>query len=139
FNGVINQLQDISQAAEAVASGDFTQQVVVKSERDRLALSMNHMITTLRDSVAGMQLENSLKTGQSELAAEINNDQGTKELAQNAINYLAKYLKASVAAIYLVDREETAELCAGYAYTPNPETGNRFPRGQSLVGQAVRE
>lgn len=139
FNRLIDQLRHISQAAEAVASGDFSQQLEVKSERDRLALSMNHMIKTLRESVEAMQTENWLKTGQSDLAAQINNDQNVQELAQKAINYLADYVKAPLAAIYLVDKEETAELCASYAYTFRKEARNRFKKGESLVGQAVRE
>lgn len=139
FNRMIAQLRHISQAAEAVASGDFSQQMEVKSERDRLAQSMNHMIKTLRDSVERMQLENWLKTGQSELALQVNTDQGIQDLTQKAVTFLAEYLRAPVAAIYLVNNEEVAELCASYAYTFRKEARNRFAKGESLVGQAVRE
>ncbi len=139
FNRMIAQLRHISHAAEAVASGDFSQQMEVKSERDRLAQSMNHMIKTLRDSVERMQLENWLKTGQGELALQINTDQGVQDLVQKAVTFLAEYLRAPVAAIYLVDHEEVAELCASYAYTFRKEARNRFVKGESLVGQAVRE
>lgn len=139
FNRMIAQLRHISHAAEAVAGGDFSQQMEVKSERDRLALSMNHMIKTLRDSVERMQLENWLKTGQGELALQINTDQGVQDLVQKAVTFLAEYLRAPVAAIYLVNHEEVAELCATYAYTFRKEARNRFVKGESLVGQAVRE
>lgn len=139
FNRLINQLSQISQAAEAVASGDFTQRMEVKSERDRLALSMNHMIRTLRESVDRMQTENWLKTGQSDLATQINSDQNVQDLAQKAITYLAEYIKAPVAAVYLVTQEEVAELYASYAYTFRKDARNRFMKGESLIGQVMRE
>nr|WP_255482092.1 response regulator [Cellvibrio sp. KY-GH-1] len=139
FNRLISQLGQISQAAEAVASGDFTQQMEIKSERDRLALSMNHMVRTLRESVDRMQAENWLKTGQSDLAIQMNADQGLQDLAQRAITYLAEYLKAPVAAVYLVVQDEIAELYASYAYTFRKDARNRFMPGESLIGQAMRE
>ncbi|MBY4677719.1 response regulator [Marinobacterium arenosum] len=139
FNQLIDKLRTISHAMEEVARGDLEQQVPVKSDNDRLALSLNHMIRALRESVSQMQQENWLKTGQNELAVKVNSDQRPQELAQKAINQLCRYLEAPVGAIYLVDKDETAELCASYAYTFRKEVRNRFTKGESLVGQAVLE
>lgn len=139
FNHLIEQLKSISDAVEAVAKGDFTQHVEVKSDKDRLALSLNHMVQTLRESVLKMTTENWLKTGQSELSVRINSDQAVQDLAQNAVTYIAEYLKAPIAAIYLLDTQETAELCATYAFTHRKEVRNGFKKGESLVGQAVLE
>ncbi len=139
YNHLIDKLIDISQAAESVANGEYDQEIEVKSEQDSLALSLNHMFRTLRESVDSMQKENWIKTGQSELSSKINTDQSLHVLAQNAISYLAPYIKAPVGAIYLVDKEGTAELCASYAYTIRKDNKNRFVKGESLIGQTVLE
>lgn len=139
FNSMMQQLKSISEAVEAVSKGDFSQKVKVKSDEDRLSLSINHMIDTLRNMVEQMQSDNWLKTGQNELSETIHSVLGVDDLAQSTLNYLAEYLKAPVGALYLVNDEGTAQLCASYAYTLRKNGRNQFSRGESLVGQAVRE
>lgn len=139
YNSLMATLQTTSEVVEAVASGDFSHQLETKGGRDRLSNSLNHMINKLRESMAEIRRENWLKTGQSELASHLNSDVPVQELAQRALNFLARYLEAPVGALYIVDDEGTARLCASFAFTFRKENANVFARGESLVGQAVLE
>ena len=112
FNQLIEQLKSISKVVEAVAQGDFSQTVAEKSEDDRLSISLNHMVRTLSKSVDTLKQENWSKSGQSNLALQINADQRIASLTNNAISFLADYLNASVGAIYTVDSNEVSVLCA---------------------------
>lgn len=52
FNQMMKRLQKIIDVAEHAATGDLTGQISVKSSNDHLALSLNTMITNLRQLVA---------------------------------------------------------------------------------------
>lgn len=137
FNRMLSELRAISHAAEAVAEGDFSHQRPVKSDVDRLSLSLNHMITRLKDSLEAMQADNWIKTGQSEFAEQSNLDQSLQELSDKSITFIAEYLRAPVAAFYMVDPDGRARLISGYAHPSHPASDVQFAKGEGLVGQVV--
>ncbi len=137
FNRMLSELRAISYAAEAVAEGDFSHQRPVKSDADRLSLSLNHMITRLKDSLQVMQADNWIKTGQSAFAEQSNLDQSLQELTDKSITFIAEYLHAPVAALYTVDPEGRARLISGYAHPAHPAGDVQFAKGEGLVGQVV--
>lgn len=62
FNQMMKRLQKIIDVAEQAATGDLTGQISVKSSNDHLALSLNMMITNLRQLV-GQVAENAESVG----------------------------------------------------------------------------
>ena len=98
------------------------------------------MTLSLRHSREAERTNNWLKSGLNDLHTLKRGEQNAAAMADKALSYLAGYLKAGVGALYLYD-ESTGELylTATYAYPRNPERGQRFRLGETLIGQAAAE
>jgi CheY-like chemotaxis protein/CHASE3 domain sensor protein len=84
------------------------------------------------------QLQTWLRVGQMGLGERIQGDQTLEMLGNNIVSFLAPYLGAQVAAIYIAEGPDRFRRFAGYALQPNlPNESIR--RGDTLIGQAVRD
>ncbi len=111
----------------------------VRLSEVQLALddAFRRMTLSLREGREEEQTSNWLKTGLNELNRLMRGEQGTAELADKALGYLAEYLGAGVGALYLHDdRGNELYLVAGYALT---RRGDRIRVGETLIGQAAAE
>ena len=74
-------------------------------------------------------------TGQAQLNDKIRGEQDIPTLANNIIQFLCRYLKAQLGALYIVDNHGL-NLVGRYAYRSKNST-NRVEFGEDLVGQAA--
>jgi len=84
------------------------------------------------------QLQTWLRLGQMGLGERIQGDQTLERLGDTVVSFLAQYLGAQVAALYIADGPDRFRRFAGYALSPHlPSESIR--RGDSLIGQAVKD
>nr|ABD75783.1 putative signal transduction histidine kinase [uncultured bacterium] len=93
----------------------------------------------IENSMAEVEQQNWLKTGQAELNDTMRGEQNVAALAQNIITYLANFLQAQIGTIYLTNEEKVLHLVGSYAYTTRKGNRNEFKFGEGLVGQAALE
>lgn len=116
FNSLTNineSFRDITDSANAVASGNYAIDIVPKSENDLLGRSLEKMTRSLQETTAENEKHNWLTTGQNHLNESLRGDQTIEELASNTITFLANYLQSNVGAVYLVDEKKNALNLAG--------------------------
>ncbi len=106
---------------------------------DEMAVSLNRMMHTLQVSDLEAKKQDWFKTGLSELSNKITGEQDIETVCNQSLMHMAKYLKADVGALYLV--EEIDSQCfimvAGYALQTIDEL--KFRLGQGMAGQAALE
>nr|ABD75785.1 putative signal transduction histidine kinase [uncultured bacterium] len=146
FQRMVTYLQDVANITEKISNKDLQVDVMPKSDQDVLNISLQRMVTTLQSmraenekSMAEVEQQNWLKTGQAELSNAMRGEQNPRSLAQNIIIYLANYLQVQVGTIYLADEEKILRLVGSYAYTKRKSNRNTFKFGEGLVGQAALE
>ncbi len=147
FQHLIAYVRNVTDVAEKISAGDLHIEVTPKSDQDILNISLQRMVTNLQAarekiemSMAEVEQQNWLKTGQTELNQKMRGEQDVVSLAYNIITYLAGYVEAQVGAIYLVDDEEQLlRLVGSYAYTDRKGNRNEIKLGKTLVGQAALE
>jgi CheY-like chemotaxis protein/signal transduction histidine kinase len=131
--------------------------VVILLEMGRMALGMNvpgfvqinrtfgiivlwgfawivRQIVTARLS---LQRQQWLRTGLQGLAEQAQGERRIEALGESVIHYVARYLDASVGAIYAHEQGQLHRI-AGFALPPGAR-GERFAVGESLVGQAAAQ
>jgi len=126
--------------ANAIASGDYEQEVKLLSDQDELGKALGDMTNTLRATTVKNLQEDWLKTGQAQLNDLTSGEQNINELTKKIITFLATYVEATVSLIYLLQKSNTnsyLHLTASYAYTAHNNTPNEFEIGEGLIGQAA--
>jgi methyl-accepting chemotaxis protein len=126
LNGMMQRLDEMSDAASRIAADDYDVVLELRSEEDQLARNVNTMVATLKRSLAEIQHENWLKTGQSELAALVSGDLALAPLCENALNYLCRYLNAQVGSLFIVVEDGAAQRQASYAFLQRKDVANSY-------------
>jgi signal transduction histidine kinase/CheY-like chemotaxis protein/CHASE3 domain sensor protein len=143
FNSLIiinESFREVTDNANAVASGNYQLDFVPKSEKDLLGKSLEKMTRSLRETTAENEKHNWLTNGQNHLNESLRGDQVIEELANNTVNFFANYLGSNVGAVYLLDDKKKKLTLAGqYAMASGNGTRKEFSLGEGLVGQAALE
>jgi signal transduction histidine kinase/CheY-like chemotaxis protein/CHASE3 domain sensor protein len=80
-----------------------------------------------------------LRTGQSELSARSAGHNTVRPLSEAVLDYVARYLEASVGALYIRDEQGALRRSGTYGFPPDEQSGMVFRGAESLVGQAAHE
>jgi CheY-like chemotaxis protein/methyl-accepting chemotaxis protein len=146
FKHMILYIQEAANVAEKISNDELQVEVTPKSGQDVLNISLQRMVANLQEargnvqtSMAKIEQQSWLKTGQAELSNVMRGEQDLPTLAQQVIRYLATYVQAQIGALYLADEEQGLRLVGSYAYATRKGNRNTFALGEGLVGQAALE
>jgi len=137
---VNESFREVTENANKVASGDYTVDLVPRSDKDLLANALNKMTRSLRETTEANKKHNWLAVGQNQLNEKLSGDQSIEELANKAISFLCTYLNANIGTVYrLNDIDKTLVLSGQYAFSSPENTKEKFALNEGLIGQAARE
>jgi CheY-like chemotaxis protein/signal transduction histidine kinase len=143
FNSLISindSFREVADNANQVASGNYSVDLVPRSNKDILGNALKKMTGSLRDTTAANTKHNWLTNGQNQLNEKLRGDQTEVELSENIITFLANYLEANIGVIYLLDENsQTLQLSAQYAFSSFQNIKEKFSLNEGLIGQAARE
>jgi len=143
FNSLINindSFHEVTQNANMVASGNYTIDMIPRSDKDMLGNALKKMTGSLRETTEANAKHNWLTTGQNQLNEKLRGDQSEEELSEKIIIFLVNYLDANIGAIYLFNgHTNMLQLSAQYAFSSFPSAKEKFALSEGLIGQAARE
>ncbi|AUI68445.1 response regulator [Beggiatoa leptomitoformis] len=133
--------------ANTIAAGNYSQKINPLSADDKLGTAIANMNQSLRKATTRNELQDWLKTGQTELNDQMSGEQELTVLARNIITFLTVYLNMQVGLFYLVVEPNKKQkiytpylnLLASYAYHKRKELANSFEFGEGIVGQVAIE
>ena len=136
----VGALERLAAGADAIAQGDFSQDVPLASERDRLARAINNMTAMLRAAKQESEQRYWVKDGFGQLSMAMVGDLALQQQADTVLSILGRYLAAGRGVIYIARTEEgVLELLSSYMYSERAHLGNRFRLGEGAIGQVARE
>ena len=139
-NRLITNMEILANQADTIAQGDFSSDVQLLSDQDRLGLAINNMTTMLRKSRAESNQQNWLKDGVGNLSLKLSGDLSPQLLAERAISLISQALQVGRGVLYVYNgQEETLELLGSYMFSQRSHLANRFRLGEGAVGQAAKE
>ncbi|HEY5408191.1 MAG TPA: response regulator [Ginsengibacter sp.] len=143
FNSLVNvneSFREVTENANSVASGNYSVDLVPRSDKDMLGSALKKMTQSLRDTTAANEKHTWLSAGQNQLNEKLMGDQSIEDLANNTIGFLCNYVKAGIGAVYIISDNENALVLSGqYAFLSPEETKSKFRIDEGLIGQAARE
>src|SRR5262249_39881371 len=118
--GVLRSLAQLSLGLERVGRGEFEQAIPVAGDDGlaSVARSANLMATNLRRLMAERDHEDWLKSALVGIARELRGELSPDEVGARAVRFLARYLKAPVAALYYADSSRVLRLAGEYGISP---------------------
>ena len=140
IKAVADNLEELALASDAIGGGDFSQDIKVASEHDRLGNAIKGMSAQLFHNQEEEKRRHWVNTGQSQLSNALTGDYSSQQICDAAISLLGRYLEAGRGVVYTYDPEsESLDLMGSYMYTERANVGSRFKLGEGAVGQVARE
>ncbi|OIN61002.1 response regulator [Arsenicibacter rosenii] len=130
------RITDMEKVTSAIAGGDYTvrSQDEKEDELGRIAKALNSMGSALEQTFTDLKARNWLQAGTVTLSEAIRGQRELKRLAAGLIDAIAKYVKAPLGTIYIINDDGSYGLMAGYAAKNVP---TRLLPGEGLAGQAI--
>ncbi len=140
-----NSMNDTIKQANAIAMGDYHQEVILRCEQDQLGHAVSEMTQTLRQVTTKNEVQDWFKTGQTQLHDQMSGDLTIVDLAHNIVSFITLYLEGQIGICYLVEHtleglNQTFRLkqVASYAYTRRKNMGDEFEFSQGLIERAAK-
>jgi signal transduction histidine kinase/DNA-binding response OmpR family regulator len=138
-------MNDTMQQANAIAGGNYSKEIKLRSERDQLGQALYDMTHTLREVTVTNDRQTWLKSGQTQLHDQMSGDLTLSDLAHNIVSSLTLYVEGQVGICYLV-KQSTEGLnqtfrmkqIASYAYTRRKNMGDEFEFSEGLIERAAK-
>ena len=138
-------MNDTMQQANAIAAGDYSKEIKLRSDRDQLGQALYDMTRTLREVTVTNDRQTWLKSGQTQLHDQMSGDLTLSDLAHNIVSSLTLYVEGQVGICYLVEQSteglnQTLQMkqIASYAYTRRKNMGDEFEFSEGLVERAAK-
>jgi CheY-like chemotaxis protein/signal transduction histidine kinase len=140
---ILNSVGALAAGLARFGGGEFGRPIQVASgdEFEELARQANQMAQNLERLRIEREHSDWLKEAQVNLVQELQGDLEPREVASQAVRFLARYLKAPTGAFYEVDQRGGLALLGAYggAAPSSQAPATRLAPGEGLPGQALRE
>jgi len=142
LNQLVDGLKTYTAFAREIGKGDLEQKFEPLSQEDILGTEL----LVMRDSLKKAEREKGLRDWANEGLAKMGdvlrrNNSDTRELADEILKELVKYMKVNQGALFIVSdlEKEELELVAAYAYDKKKYINRKINFGEGLAGQCVME
>ena len=151
LNNIIVRRKEIFEVLQAIAEGDYTKKIKIRSSNDEIAVTLNVVILKLQE----IEIKNKKQQEEHEIrnwqrkgqiaAADIqrtsNNE--TEELSFNIIRSIVRYTDAQLGAIYVKREDDSKQeymvMSGSYAFEEKRNIKVKFGFGQGVVGTCAQE
>ena len=140
---VLDSVRMLMAGFRRFARSDFGQPIpdLGRDELGQVASQANQMAASLQSLADLRDHADWLKAGQAGLMLELRGQLSPEEVASRAIGFVARYVDARAAALYVSDADQTLRLLGRFALVDaehaTPAVAPRFRPGEGLVGQAA--
>jgi hypothetical protein len=134
------RVEKLSSFIESVSTGNYSIEI---DSTDELSNKLITMRDTLRNNAEEDQRRNWATSGLAQIGEILRSSDNTKELYDNIIKFVVKYVKNNQGGLFLVnednDQDPYLELVSCYAFERKKFIQKRVDLGQGLVGQCYME
>ena len=139
MNEMITSFRSVVNQANQIARGNYTANIVPRSEMDTLGIALYQMTEILRKNDLEINTQVWLKTGLSTLSERMSRKRDLKELSDDIITFIAEFLVAKPALLYLPDRKENClNIQSSYALFDPDKKFVSYQLGEGIVGQVAK-
>ncbi len=142
LNSLVDGLKTYTSFAKEIGKGNLNQDFAPLSNEDTLGTELLVMRNNLKTAEEEKNIRDWANEGLARLGDVLRrNNTNTKNLADEILKELVRYLKINQGALFIVDEEQpnTLELASAYAYEKKKFINKKIGFGDGLAGQCVLE
>jgi hypothetical protein len=140
LNDETKRVEKLSSFIESVSTGNYAIDI---DSTDELSTKLINMRDTLRNNADEDQRRNWATSGLAEIGEILRSSDNTKELYDNIIKFVVKYVNSNQGGLFLLnddnEHDPYLELVSCYAFERKKFIVKRIDLGQGLVGQCYLE
>lgn len=140
LNEETKRVERLSSFIESVSTGNYSIEI---DSTDELSNKLISMRDTLRSNAEEDQRRNWATSGLAQIGEILRSSDNTKELYDNIIKFVVKYVKCNQGGLFLLnddnEQDHYLELVSCYAFERKKFIEKRVDLGQGLVGQCYLE
>ena len=137
FNRTAEANRQIVQHVRRLAQGNYEIDLRPRSAQDELMTSLIRTTEALNRFAQESRRQNWLKGGLGELSERLRGEQEMGDLCDRALCFLARYVGAEIAVLYLAREDRTLGVGAGFGFRDDPEHPMVLRWGEGLAGEAA--
>jgi PAS domain S-box-containing protein len=149
FGSIVTSIGELTEAiqtkamfADEIAKGDLKANLTNISAKDVLGVSLVNMRNQLAKAAEDNKRRSWTTEGLAGLTEILRSNHDMKELSENVIRYIIKYLGANQGSVFIAEKENQQTILAlqaCYAYDRKKILEKRIVPGEGLAGQAYLE
>lgn len=140
INLLTENTERLAVQADAIGQGDFSLEVPLLSENDRLGQAINNMNKLLRTGKLADDRRNWLNDGYNQLSKALSGGLSLEQLTNTAVSLLSRYLGAGRGVLYFYREDsQSLDLLGSYMFSERPHLRNQFRLGEGAIGQVAKE
>jgi signal transduction histidine kinase len=128
--------EKIAETAYLIGKGNFDVEVPVRSDLDRLGISMDQMKTTLGQLNGEKNSRLWIQQGALEIAEKISGENKIESISSLFLESFAIYANSQAGAFYVSENGNKYRLTATYALNDS-QLKSQYQKGEGLIGQAA--
>ena len=140
-------IQDVTNVADKISRQELSVTVQPKSSQDALNLSMQRMITNLREmlveierSLKAVEEQNWVKDSVNQLSLEISGDLPLDQVCQKSLSLIARQTRAGHGVLYVYHADKDILTRGGaFAFDEQDLLTEQFRVGEGIIGQVARD
>ncbi len=136
INQMIESLEATVRQAKAVAAGDYSSDVVPRSQKDELGRVLAEMTQKLRDATERTEQDQWMRQGHADVFERMRGELTTEDLSRAVLSYLAERLETPVGCIYVPEEDGRLRLAASYGAASGTVRRELDP-GEGIVGEVA--
>jgi len=141
-DSVISNMHNLTKQVNIIAKGDYSKEVSVLSDKDKLGMAINNMTRTLKQNSDENEVRDWLSTGLAKLSKTLSGDNNLHTLSEKSIAFIGHYTDASHGVIYLYDEtnsEQPLNLIGSYMFSERSHLSAHYKLGEGSIGQVAQE
>ncbi|WP_170111272.1 response regulator [Mangrovibacterium marinum] len=137
FRQIQEGFRQVIAYTQKVADGDYSSQIVPKSPKDEMSISLNKMVATLQATSERNEQEDWLKSGINSLNEKLSNHQTYEEIGQFAISFLMERLHAQLGSVHLYEPDRKClRLLSSSGFDPK-KLNKSIRLNEGIIGQVA--
>lgn len=137
FGIIQKDFQNVVDYTHKVANGDLSISLTPKSKEDKLSISLNQMVKTLKDSKTINEETLWLRSGMNQLNESLQGDQNLNEVSNQALVFMTEFLSAELGAIYVYHEDKELLTLSSSVGIPDKNQYKSIRKGHGLIGMAA--
>lgn len=137
---LLHAMTSITTQANQIAAGDYQANIEARSENDSLGIALQQMTEAIREAKTASVKNDWLMSGLNGLHEAMLAEERLESIADVALTFLIKHLKAHMGAVYISSEERDHLIrVASYAFPAGQTPRDTVEFGEGLVGQVAKD